>query len=62
VKVTDVAVLTVPAVTVKVAVVKPAVTVTLAGTVAAEVFELERATTTPPVPAACVRVTVPVPV
>ena len=61
-KVTDVAVLTVPAVTVNVPVVAPDATVTLPGTVAAEVLELERATTTPPVPAACVRVTVPVPV
>jgi len=54
--------LTVAAVTVKVAVVAPAATVTLEGTVAAEVLELESDTTTPPVPAASVNVTVPVPV
>jgi len=54
--------LTVPAVTVNVAVVAPEATVTLEGTVAAEVLELERATETPPVPAASVNVTVPVPV
>lgn len=35
---------------------------TLAGTVTAAVFELERETITPPVPAAAVRLTVPVPV
>ena len=51
-----------PAVTVNVADVDPAGTVTLAGTLAAEVLELERVTTTPPVPAAEVRLTVPVPV
>lgn len=62
VKVAEVEVLTVPAVTVNVAVVEPAATVTLAGTVTADVLELESATETPPVPAAEVRVTVPVPV
>ena len=51
-----------PAVTVNVADVDPAATVTLAGTLAAVVLELERVTTTPPVPAAEVRLTVPVPV
>ena len=50
-----------PAVTVNVADVDPAGTVTLAGTLAAVVLELESATTTPPVPAAAVRLTVPVP-
>jgi len=62
VTVTEVEVVTVPAVTVNVAAVAPAATVTLDGTVAAEVFELERDTVTPPVPAAVVSVTVPVPV
>lgn len=52
--------LTGASVTVNVAEVAPCATVTLAGTLAAEVFELESATTTPPVPAAEVRVTVPV--
>jgi len=47
---------------VNVAVVAPAATVTLEGTVAAEVLELESETATPPVPAASVNVTVPVPV
>ena len=51
-----------PAVTVNVADVDPAGTVTLAGTLAAVVLELESVTTTPPVPAAEVRLTVPVPV
>ena len=51
-----------PAVTVNVADVDPAGTVTLAGTLAAVMLELERVTTTPPVPAAEVRLTVPVPV
>jgi hypothetical protein len=40
---------------------EPCGTVTLEGTVAAVVLELESATATPPVPAADVRVTVPVP-
>ena len=52
--------LTVPAVTVKVAEVDPAETVTLAGTLATVVLELESVTTAPPVPAAAVRVTVPI--
>ena len=60
VKVTDVAELTVPAVTVKVAEVWPWATVTEAGTLAAELLELESATAMPPLPAADVRVTVPV--
>ena len=47
--------------TVKVADVEPCATVKLAGTVAAAVFELESDTATPPVPAAAVRVTVPMP-
>ena len=54
--------LTVPAVTVNVAEVEPAGTVTLAGTLAAVVLELESVTIAPPVPAAAVRLTVPVPV
>jgi len=58
--VTAVAELTVPAVTVKVAEVCPWGTVTEAGTVAAEVLELDSDTETPPLPAADVRVTVPV--
>ena len=62
VKVAAVEELTVPAVTVNVADVDPAGTVTLAGTLAAVVLELESVTTTPPVPAAEVRLTVPVPV
>ena len=51
---------TLPVVTEKVAEVKPCATVTEAGTLAAEAFELESDTTTPPEPAAAVRVTVPV--
>jgi len=46
--------------TAKVALVLPAATVTLAGTVATEEFPLERATTAPPEGAAALRVTVPV--
>lgn len=48
------------AVTVKFAELDPAGTLTVAGTVATEVLELDRVTTTPPAPAAEVRVTVPV--
>jgi len=51
---------TLPAVTVKVAVLVPAATVTLAGTEATEVFELARETTAPPVGALPLRVTVAV--
>jgi hypothetical protein len=53
--------LTVPVVTVNVVEVEPWGTVTFAGTLAAAVLELESATVTPPVPAAAVRLTVPVP-
>ena len=53
--------LTVPAVTVNVAEVEPAGTVTLDGTLTAVVLELESEMPTPPVPAAAVRVMVPVP-
>ena len=48
--------------TVNVAEVAPCATITLEGTLAAVVLELESDTATPPVPAAVVRVTVPVPV
>jgi hypothetical protein len=58
--VTEVAVVTVPVVTEKVADVAPRATVTEAGTLAAA-FGLESDTTTPPEGAAAVRVTVPVP-
>ena len=53
--------LTVPAVTVNVAEVDPCGMVTVAGTLAAVEFELESDTVTPPLPAAAVRLTVPVP-
>jgi hypothetical protein len=52
---------TLPAVTVNVVEVDPWGTVTLEGTVAAMVLELESDTSTPPVPAADVRLTVPLP-
>jgi hypothetical protein len=54
-------VLTVPALTENVAEVEPAGTVREVGTVAAAVLELESDTTTPPLPAAAVKLTVPVP-
>ena len=57
--VTVVAVETVPAVTEKVVVVEPCATVTLAGIVS-PAGELDKLTSTPPDPAALVRVTVPV--
>jgi hypothetical protein len=47
---------------VNVADVEPCATVTLEGTLAAVVLELDSDTATPPVPAASVRLTVPVPV
>ena len=50
-----------PVVTENVADVEPCGTVTLEGTLAAVVLELESDTATPPVPAAAVRLTVPVP-
>jgi FlaG/FlaF family flagellin (archaellin) len=53
-------VVTVPAVAVKVVLVLPAGTVTLAGTVATAVLPLVRVTTAPPVGAAPLKVTVPV--
>lgn len=59
--VSGVELVTVFAVTVKVAEVEPCATVTVAGTVAAVVFELDRDTTAPPEPAGVVSVTVPVP-
>ena len=58
--VTEVVDATVPAVTVNVAEVCPCATMTEAGTVAAEVLELDSETLTPPLPAAAVRLTVPV--
>ena len=57
---TEVDVVTVLLDTENVADVAPCAIVTEAGTVAAAVFELERATTAPPDPAADVSVTVPV--
>jgi len=48
-------------VTEKIAEVEPWGTMTLEGTLAAMVFELDSDTATPPVPAAAVRVTVPEP-
>ena len=50
---------TLPAVTVNAAEVEPCGTVTVAGTLAAVVLELESDTVTPPVPATAVRLTVP---
>ena len=61
VSVTGVEAFTVPAVAVKVAEVAPDATVIDAGTLAAEVFELESVTTAPPAGADAVRLTVPVP-
>ncbi len=58
---TEVAVVTLPVVTENAAEVEPCGTVTDAGTLAAVEFELESDTTTPPEPAAEVRLTVPVP-
>jgi hypothetical protein len=59
--VTEVTVVTLPAITENVAEVKPCGTVTEAGTLAAAEFELESDTTAPPELAAEVRVTAPVP-
>jgi hypothetical protein len=59
--VTSVELLTLPAVTGKVAEVAPDGTLTLAGTLATAALELESDTATPPLPAAEVRLTVPVP-
>ena len=57
---TDVAVVTLPALTENVADVEPCGTVTDEGTPAAAALELASETTAPPLPAADVRVTVPV--
>jgi hypothetical protein len=54
-------VLTVPALTAKVADVEPCGTVIVDGTLAAAELELERDIDTPPMPAAAVKLTVPVP-
>jgi hypothetical protein len=61
VKVTGVEVFTIPDNTEKLAEVAPCGTITDGGTPAAEEFELESVTTAPPVPAAVLRVTLPVP-
>ncbi len=53
---------TLPALTVKVAEVAPCGIVTVVGTLATALLELDSDTTTPPVPAAAVKLTVPVPV
>ena len=58
---TEVAVVTLPAVTVNVAELEPCGTVTVVGTLAAVALELASEMAMPPVPAAAVRVTVPVP-
>ena len=60
VRVTGVDALTIPAVIENVAELTPCGTVTDEGTLAAAPFELESETTAPPLPAADVRVTVPV--
>jgi hypothetical protein len=57
--VTDVEAVTLLVVTVNVALLAPAATVTLAGTVAAAVLSLERETAAPPLGAGPLRVTVP---
>jgi hypothetical protein len=58
----DVEELMAPVVTVNAAEVEPCGTMTVDGTLTAALLELESATGTPPVPAAAVRFTVPVPV
>jgi hypothetical protein len=58
--VTDVEAVTLLVLTVNIALLAPAATVTLAGTVAAAVLPLERETTAPPLGAGPLRVTVPV--